>query len=198
MHDQKAAYRSLDDQELKIAKALVRNPRVSDNRLGEENDIPVRTVGRKRQRMEDEGLLRYFAEVDVTADGTGRFPCRHLYIVRFRVGVTLTDLIEEVRGEPNVVTVFTESIHESFIAEIDGRLALMMVVEGASDGDVVERFQRDIVPSLRKNHGQDSIEDIETVRLLRRVRLLRNYLPDVNMEHGRMKSSWSLDSIYVG
>ena len=74
--------RKLDEQELKIVKALTRNPRLSDNRLGELYDIPVRTVSRKRARLEREGLLRYFAEVDMSADGTGYFPCSHLYIIR--------------------------------------------------------------------------------------------------------------------
>ncbi|HYB98670.1 MAG TPA: Lrp/AsnC family transcriptional regulator [Candidatus Limnocylindrales bacterium] len=189
--------RKLDEQELKIAKALVRNPRLSDNRLGELYDIPVRTVSRKRARMEQEGLLRYFAEVDMAAEGTGCFSCSHLYIIQFKVGVTVSQIQDEIRNEPNVVTVFTELIRESYIAEISGRVALVMVVEGTSDRDVVESFQQKIVPSLQKNHGKDSIEDVSTIRLLSRVRILRNYLPSVNMENGMMKPDWSTDSIFV-
>jgi len=187
----------LDNQELRIAKALIRNPRLSDNRLGEENDIPVRTVSRKRARLEESGLLQYFAEVDMSERGTGHFQCRHLYIIKFRIGVTVKQIQNEVRNEPNVVTVFTRSIYESYIAELDGRVALVMVVEGASDTDVVERFQEEIVPSLKKNHGDDSIEEVSTIRLLSRVRLLRNYLPEVNMQHGRMRPDWSDDAIFV-
>ena len=47
----KVTRRDLDEQEQRIVAALVRNPRISDNRLGEENDIPVRTVSRKRSRL---------------------------------------------------------------------------------------------------------------------------------------------------
>ncbi|MFT4570182.1 MAG: DNA-binding Lrp family transcriptional regulator [Hyphomicrobiaceae bacterium] len=189
--------RKLDETEVKIAKALIRNPRLSDNRLGELHGIPARTVGRKRGRMEETGVLRYFAEVDMSASGTGQFPCRHLYILRFQTGVTVRQIQDEVRDEPNVSTVFTESIYESYIAEIDGRVALVMVVEGVSDGDVLERFQEKIVPSLHKNHGKDSIESIQTIRLLSRIRLLRNYLPSVNMKEGMMKADWETDSIFV-
>jgi len=189
--------KKLDERELQIARALIRNPRLSDNRLGEIYDIPVRTVSRKRARMERDGLLRYFAEVDMSAEGTGHSPCCHLYIIRFKVGVTVRQIEEEIRDEPNVVTVFTELIRESYIAEIDGRVALVMVVEGTSDADVVQSFQDKIVPSLQKNHGKDSIEDISTIRLLGRVRILRNYLPAVNMENGMMKPDWSTDSIFV-
>ncbi|MBI5506726.1 MAG: Lrp/AsnC family transcriptional regulator [Deltaproteobacteria bacterium] len=189
--------RKLDERELQIAKALIRNPRLSDNRLGELYNIPVRTVSRKRARMEQEGLLRYFAEVDMSADGTGYCTCCHLYIIRFKVGVTVSQIQDEIHDEPTVVTVFTQLIRESYVAEIDGRVALVMVVEGTSDADVVQSFQDKIVPSLQKNHGKDSIEDISTIRLLGRVRILRNYLPAVNMENGMMKPDWSTDSIFV-
>ncbi len=189
--------RILDEQEERIAKALIRNPRVSDNRLGEANDIPVRTVGRKRARLERDGLLHYFAEIDMTGTGTGRYPCRHLYIVRFKMGVTVRDVENEVGAEPKLVTVFTEAVYESYIAEIDGHVALTMVVEGASDTDVVQCFQERIIPSLHKNHGKDSIQDVSTIRLLSRVRLLRNYLPDINMSQGRISPDWSMDSIFV-
>ena len=194
----KSAPHTLDEQERRIVKALVRNARVSDNRLGDENDIPVRTVSRKRSRLERDGLLRYFAEIDMSVEGTGHFRCRHLYIIKFRVGVTVKQIQREVQNEPHVVTVFTRSIHTSHIAEIDGRVALVMIVDGSSDADIVERFQEDIVPALQRTHGEESIEAVETIRLLAPVRMLRNYLPAVNMENGRLKDDWSIDSIFVG
>jgi len=165
--------------------------------LGEENDIPVRTVSRKRARMEQAGMLRYFAEVEMGPAGTGHFQCRHLYLIKFRIGITERQIQEEVRHEPNVVTVFTRSIYESHIAEVDGRVALVMLVEGSSDADIVDRVQGEIIPSLKKNHGEDSIEDIQTVRLLAPIRLLRNYLPAVNMQGGMMRPDWSDDAIFV-
>ncbi len=189
--------RVLDPQELAIAKALIRSPRISDNRLGEENGLPIRSVSRKRARLEREGLLRYFAEVDMSVTGTGQFQCRHLYIIKFRIGVTERQIREEVRTEPNVVTVFTRTIYESHIAELDGQVALVMIVEGQSESDIVDRVHGEIVPSLRKNHGEDAIEDIQTIRLLRPIRILRNYLPDVNMENGVIRADWSNDAIFV-
>jgi hypothetical protein len=76
-------------------------------------------------------------------------------------------------------------------------MALVMVVEGASESDIVSRVHEEIVPSLRKNHGQDSIEEIQTVRLLAPVRVLRNYLPAVNMGGSMMRADWSNDAIFV-
>jgi len=51
--------RELDEQERLIVRQLVRDPRESDNGIGELTDVNVRTVGRKRQRLEQEGILSY-------------------------------------------------------------------------------------------------------------------------------------------
>jgi DNA-binding Lrp family transcriptional regulator len=189
--------RELDDQERAIARALIKDPRISDNRLGEEYGIPVRTVSRKRARLESEGLLRYFAELDMSERGTGRFRCRHLYTIKFGVGVTLRDLKRRVLNEPNVMTAFTRSVYTSHIAEIDGRVALVLIVDGESDADIVERVQEEIIPALKAKHGDNAVEGVETVRLLQPIRMLRNYLPGLNMEGGKMRRDWSVDAIFV-
>src|SRR3712207_5044028 len=44
--------RPLDPQERLIVRQLIRDPRESDNGIGEATGVNVRTVGRKRQRME--------------------------------------------------------------------------------------------------------------------------------------------------
>ena len=43
---------TFDEQELLILKALIRDPRMSDNRIGKLTGVPIRTVSRKRQRLE--------------------------------------------------------------------------------------------------------------------------------------------------
>ncbi len=189
--------RKLDEQETKIAKALIRDPRLSDNRLGDQNSIPVRTVSRKRARMESAGLLRYFAEIDQGPEGTGHFQCRHLYILKFCMGTTPGRLSAHIADEPKVVTAFTRSIYTSHIAEIDGRVALVLVVDGSSDADIVERVQEQIIPALKARHGQDAVEEIQTIRLLAPLRMLRNYIVGVNLDSGRMRDDWSLDAIFV-
>lgn len=197
MNRRKTDPRILDAQELKIVRALVRDPRLSDNKLGEQNRIPVRTVSRKRARMEQDQLLRYFTELDMGESGTGHFQCRHMYIIRFEVDVRLSRFLEEINREPKVVTVFTRSVYESHVAEIDGRVALVMIIDGVSDADIVERFQEEILPALKSNHGKKAIEDVSTFRLLSKVRMLRNYIPDVNMDNGRISDSWHSDAIFV-
>ena len=190
--------RELDEQERLIVRQLVRDPRESDNGIGELTDVNVRTVGRKRQRLEQEGILSYYTQLDLSAQGSGQFNTRHLYIVKFRIGVTFKQLTEDIQREPFVRSIFTEIIFESHIAEIDGKLAMLLFIDGASDTEIVQTVQEKLIPSLLKNHGENSIEEISTMRLLAPVRVMRNYLPFVNMQNGYIKKDWPNDAIYVG
>jgi DNA-binding Lrp family transcriptional regulator len=190
--------RNLDDQERAILKALIRDPRQSDNYISKVSGVPTPTVRRKRQRLEADGLLSYFAALDQQESGTGTFSARHLYIIKFRIGITVKQIVDEIKSEPNVRSVFTDLIYESHIAEMDGRVALVMIIEGKNDADIIENVQGKIIPSLRKNHGPDSIEEISTLRLLGPIRIFHNYVPLVNMDKGVLRSDWTDDAIFVG
>lgn len=190
--------RELDEQERLIARALIRDPRESDNGIGEITGVNVRTVSRKRQRLEQEGILSYFTHVDLSGNGTGQFNTRHLYIIKFRIGMTLRQIKEDIAREPFVRSIFTEFIFESHIAEIDGKIAILLFIDGESDTDIVVTVQEKLIPSLRRNHGEDSIEEISTMRLLAPNRVLRNYIPMVNMQDGYLCKDWPDEAIYVG
>ena len=189
--------RILDQQEKAIVRQLIRDPRESDNGIGETTGVNVRTVSRKRLRLEQEGILSYYTNVDLCSDGAKQFNARHLYIIKFRVGVTYTQLIDEVRQSGDQM-VFAESIFESHIAEIDGKVALLLFVDGDSDLDIVRRIHEELIPILLKNHGDDSIEAVSTLRLLAPVRIMRNYQPLVNMNGGYLRPDWPSEAIYVG
>jgi DNA-binding Lrp family transcriptional regulator len=189
--------RILDQQEKAIVRQLIRDPRESDNGIGEITGVNVRTVSRKRLRLEQEGILAYYTNVDLCSDGAKQFNARHLYIIKFRVGVTYTQLIDEVRQSGDQ-TIFAESIFESHIAEIDGKVALLLFVDGDSDLDIVRRIHEELIPILLKNHGEDSIEAVSTLRLLAPVRIMRNYQPLVNMNGGYLLPDWPSEAIYVG
>jgi DNA-binding Lrp family transcriptional regulator len=196
--DGEATLRVIDEQERAIIKALIRDPRQSNNYISKVTGVPTPTVRRKRQRLEDEGLLSYFATIDMQGTGTGTFGARHLYIIKFRIGITVKQIVDEIKSEPNVRSVFTDLIYESHIAEMDGRVALVMIIEGKDDADIIENVQGKIVPSLRKNHGPDSIEEISTLRLLSPIRVFHNYVPLVNMHNGVLRDDWTNDAIFVG
>ena len=189
--------RKLDVQERSILRALIRNPRYSDNKVSALTGVPVRTVSRKRARLEREGILSYHAVVEMQAGGTGRFTTQHMLIIKFKLGVTYNQIVQEIRSEPNVANVFNELIRDSYIAETDGHIALVMIVEGESDRDVAESVQGKIIPSLQKNHGEDSILELRTIRILDPIRRQHNYLPMVNMENGVLKEDWPDDAIFA-
>jgi DNA-binding Lrp family transcriptional regulator len=190
--------RILDEQEKAIVRQLIIDPRESDNGIGEVTGVNVRTVSRKRDRLEQEGILSYYTNLDLSADGAKQYNARHLYIIKFRVGITYNQLIQDIRQESNQKSIFTETIFESHIAEIDGKVALLLFVDGNSDLDIVQRTHEELIPGLLKNHGSDSIESISTIRLLSPIRVMRNYLPIVNMCKGYIRSDWPSDAVYVG
>ena len=190
--------RELDQQERQILRALIRNPRYSDNKVATVTGVPVRTVSRKRARLEEQGILTYYTGLEMQAAGTGRFNTQHLIIIKFELGITHSQIVGEIRSEPNVSTVFSELIRDSNIAEIDGHTAIVMVLEGESDRDIVQNLQGKIIPSLRKNHGEDSIADLRTVRLLDPIRREHNYLPVVNVQDGKLRDDWPEEAIFVG
>ncbi len=188
----------LDEQERLIVRQLIRDPRESDNGIGETTGVNVRTVGRKRQRLEQGGILSYFTHIDLSAGGTGEYNSRHLYIIKFRIGVSYTQVLEDIKREPFVRSVFTEVIFESHIAEIDGKIAMLLFIDGASDIDIVQTVQEKLIPSLETNHGRGSVEEVSTIRILSPVRAMRNYILPVNISHGYIKKEWPDEAIYVG
>jgi len=190
--------KELDEQERLIVRHLIRDPRESDNGIGEATGVNVRTVGRKRQRLEHAGILSYFTHLDLSARGTGQFGARHLYIIKFRIGITYKQLLDDIQREPFVRSIFTEIIFESHVAEIDGKLAMLLFIDGADETNIVQTVQEQLIPSLLRNHGENSIEAVNTIRVLAPVRTMRNYIQPVNMHAGYIKKDWPDEAIYVG
>ena len=190
--------KELDEQERLILRHLIRDPRESDNGIGEATGVNVRTVGRKRQRLEQAGILSYFAHLDLSSRGTGQFNTRHLYIIKFRIGITYKQVLEDIQREPFVRSIFTEIIFESHIAEIDGKTAMLLFIDGESDTGIVQTVQEQLIPSLLRNHGENSIEEVSTIRVLAPVRAMRNYVLPVNMDSGYIRKDWPDEAIYVG
>lgn len=189
--------RELDEKEKKIIRELIKNPRNSDNQIGKNTRIPIITVNRKRKILEEEGLINYYTQINQGKEGTGRFLARQLHIIKFKLGIPKSQIIKEIKEEKNVRTRYAQSIFESHIGEIDGHIALVMILEGKSDDDIVEEFNKVIVPALRKNHGNDSIEQIQTIRLSDPIRIFHNYIPMLNMEKGKMKKDWQDFDIFI-
>ena len=180
-----------DEQEQLIIKALVKDPRMSDNNVGKLTKVPIRTVSRKRKRLEQDNRVSYYVSINK------RDKSRHLYLIKFKMGITKKKLLDEIKKEPKIKTLFTEMVYESHFGEIDGHTSELLIVEGNSDNEISENFNGKILPLMLKNHGEDSIIEIKTIRLSDNIRIFHNYLPFINMKHGKLMPDWHLESIYL-
>lgn len=190
-------HRHLDSQEREIVRQLIKNPRHSDNQVARLAGIPVMTVNRKRKRLEQEGLLRYYAELDLTSGGLGLYPARQLHIIKFREGITPKFFLQHSYEEGHAKEHHAKNIFESELAEVDGHLALILEIVGRNDNEIVEVFNGRIIPDFKAKFGENCIMEIKTIRLGQTFRLLHNYLPSQNMEHGTMKKSWRDEWVFV-
>ncbi|MBI2140553.1 winged helix-turn-helix domain-containing protein [Candidatus Woesearchaeota archaeon] len=189
--------RELDEQERKIVRELYRDPRISDNQLGKKTGIPVMTVNRKRKQLEKENLLRYFSWFDTGEFGTGMFKAKQLYVIKFKLGMKREQYLSRVEYDPKFMPMASVHISFSSLGEKDGHLALIMIIDGKTDSELVEVFNGTIIPHLRRMLGENCIEQITTTKMTHVIRRLHNYIPDFNMESGKIKKDWPDDWIFV-
>ena len=189
--------RKLDESEIKIAKELIKDPRISDNQISKNTKVPVMTVNRKRKRLEKENLIRYFASLDTNELGTGTFKAKQLYIIKFKIGITRREYTEKMEGDKRFQAFNSIYISSSFLGEKDGHLAVIMIMNAETDSSLVDEFSGKIITHLKDKLGKDCIEEIITSKITNTVRIHHNYLPYINMENGVIKKEWPDDYIFV-
>jgi len=187
----------LDEQETKIVRELIKNPRASDNQIGKNTGVPIMTVNRKRKKLEEQGLLSYFTYLDTSRYGTKALPARQLYVIKFKIGITKKQFMDVVLSSPEARTEFTTHIFESFLGEKDGQLMWSAILEGGEGREIVEFFNGRLVPFFEKHFGEDCIIENFAYRLTSHIRLLHNYMPTENMRNGMIKKDWVDENIYV-
>lgn len=189
--------RELDQNEVKIVRELIRNPKVSDNQIAKKTNVPVMTVNRKRKKLEKEGLLRYFTSFDTGEHGTGMFKAKQLYIIKFKVGITRQKYLESLEYDKKTREFNADYISLSYLGEKDGHLALMMVLDAETESKLMDEFSNRVIPYIREKLGEDVIKEVITTRITDTIRRHHNYLPAINMENGVMKKDWPDDWIFV-
>ena len=113
------------------------------------------------------------------------------------MGITKKVFIEKVMSDPQTKTFNSNYIFESFVGEKDGQLVWTVILEGGKGNEIVEIFNGNLVPLLKKHFGDDCIDEILTFRLTTQLRLLHNYLPLMNIEKGKIKKEWPNEFIFV-
>jgi len=189
--------RELDKNERKVVRELIKNPRISDNQISKNAQVPVMTVNRKRKQLEKEGLLKYFTSLDTGEFGTGTFKAKQLYTIKFKIGITRQEYIKKVEEDKKTMGFDASYISMSYLGEKDGHLALVLVLDAETDSLLVDEFSGKIIPNLKEKLGDDCIRQIITVKISNTLRRHHNYLPDINMENGIIKKDWTDDWIFV-
>ena len=188
--------REIDKQEEIIVKELIKNPRISDNQISKNTGVPVKTVNRKRKKLEKEELLYYFTYLNHGPHGTGVFTARQLYIVTFKSGITRNQVLEAIKKE-EPTKIELKHIAESYLGDVDGHAIIAMIIESRLESDIIEIFNAELIPKFKRFFGEDAIIKTEALTLNVPLRILHNYMPLVNMSHGKIKEGWPDNLIFV-
>ena len=187
----------LEEKDDKIVRELIRNPRISDNQIARNTGLPVKTVSRHRKRMEKAGLLLYMTKFNhftraVESDGAIQF-----VMVTLRRGLTK----QAVYGKMDVIyhlPAFAQKhIRDSYIAERDGQVVLILLMESPKSTDIVEILNADLFPYLDQVFGTYAVHCCQTYPVAGNVSMLHNYVPAVNMQSGTISKDWPDSKIYV-
>ena len=189
--------RKFDQQEAKILKELVKNPRISDNQIAKNTGVPVTTVNRKRKLLEQEGFINYYCDVSDESLDRGQHNARQNYIIKFKEGITRKMYIEEIKKSENFRKVNPRYHAESYLGEKDGRFAIILILEAKSEDELIEIFNGTVIPEIKRRHGKDCINDIITAKVTFPFRMHHNYIPLFNMENGIIKKDWMNEWIFI-
>jgi len=189
--------KELDSQEHHIVKQLIKNPRISDNKISRLTGIPLRTVNRKRKALEAQNLISYFTYLHSFTDGLCHFNARNLVTLKFRLGITRKMLVDSIDAGSDSAAFNSKHVLESHIGESNGHLMLVMIIESMSHADIIEIINAEIVPGFQQTFGKDVIIDTSVIELSVMLRMLHNYMPGRNMKNGKIKDGWDDTLIYV-
>ncbi|MBN2457766.1 winged helix-turn-helix transcriptional regulator [Candidatus Woesearchaeota archaeon] len=187
----------IDQQEERIIRELIKNPRISDNKISKNTGIPVMTVNRKRKNLETRGLISYYADFCHGEHGTQDFYAKQLYIIKFKVGITREQFLNYISEDKKYQKFMSMYTVESYLGEKDGRLSLITIMNGKNIAELVEILNSTIFNMFRDEFGDDSIRNIMTARITDLIRTHHNYLPLVNMKDGTIKKDWPDEWIFV-
>lgn len=187
----------LDDQQRKIIRQLIKDPRISDNKLAKKTAIPVMSVNRKRKALEDTGIIQYYTKVNYSEQGLDIFPIMQLFILKFKTGITQKDYVKNVEYDVHHRIFTTQIISDSYLGQRDGHLALCLILQANSTSQMNEEFHGKIIPHLEQKLGKNCVETVDAIWLSQQIRAHHNYFPFINTIGAKMKQDWPEQYIFV-
>ncbi len=185
-----------DNQEKAIVKELVKDPKISDNQIAIKTNIPVKSVNRKRKKLEKANVLNYYVSVNNGVNGTGVFGSKKMYIISFKYGISREMFLDAF---PNMqLENVNKHIDQVMSSEIDGRFAIIIMIESRVENDIIEIFNVEIVNKINTRFGECAIHKTQVFPIDSFLRVHHNYMPNSNIKEGKIKKDWDDENIFVG
>lgn len=112
------------------------------------------------------------------------------------MGITRKQILEAIKKE-EPTKIELKHIAESYLGDSDGHAIIAMIIESRCESDIIEIFNAEIVPKFKRFFGEDAVVKTESLTLNVPIVMLHNYLPLVNIMHGKMKEDWPDELIFV-
>ncbi|MFP4403001.1 MAG: winged helix-turn-helix domain-containing protein [Nanoarchaeota archaeon] len=188
--------KKIDESEIKIIKELVINPKISDNQISKNTGIPLKTVNRKRKKLEEKNCINYILDIDHSFDGLNNFNATAQFIVLFRHGITRKMFFDNL-SKFNFNYHNLKHIKSLDVGEFKGKLTLIFVIESRLQEDLLEIFNTEIFYRLNDIFGHNCIDDTKVIYLSKNIINMHNYVKGINIEKGKIKKDWPKDLIFV-
>jgi DNA-binding Lrp family transcriptional regulator len=186
----------LDNQEIALLTELVRDPRLSDNKLSRLTKIPLKTINRKRKKLEQDGIINYMVCINQGLKGTEDFSATVMYKIRFKYGIYRKQFIDSITNL-QMGPIEIKHLKYAWLAEQDGRLVLILVIESRLPTDILEIFNVEVLGRLKSILGGDFIEETSAIPLTAELITLHNYFIDSNMINGRIRPDWPRELSFI-
>ncbi|MFW6230637.1 MAG: winged helix-turn-helix transcriptional regulator [Nanoarchaeota archaeon] len=155
-----------------ILRELTKNTRATDSRIAKATGIPVKTVNRKRKKLEDAGLVTYGTFINNYETGTKRFNAQCMYTLHFNFGIT-KEQIKSIILEKSFIMhpAVIKHVLFDFVGEKEGRAVYSAILVSRASADMVEILNAEIVPLLTQKLGSNAIAKVEemTVRFFNKT-----------------------------
>ncbi len=187
-----------DDKDKLILTELVRNPRTTDKDISLKTNIPIKTVNRRRKQLEEKNAITYMATINNSETGSKVFNAISTFTFYFNYGITRDWLFKIITSQKYLTNhAIKKHIFMDSIGEKDGRAAYTFFLVSRVQSDMIDILNAEILPLFEEELGTKPIFKIEEIKIFSMNKILHNYLPHLNIEHGRIKESVPVSDLFI-
>lgn len=88
-------------------------------------------------------------------------------------------------------------IADCSVGDKDGHAIIAMTIESRVESDIIEVFNAEILPKLKRLLGEDAVIKTDVLTFNSHFIIMHNYMPLINMRNGKIKEEWSDDLVFV-